>query len=84
MSQGRCGDLSPPLSRVSIAQMIEEQVTLYYHAPPPHPPGWTIPLVVTPFPVVDSVHDKEEISWAVFRLFLDRLGVPSGMRMGHL
>ena len=34
-------------------------------------------VVVTPFPVEESVHEKDEIAWVVIRIFLDRfVGLP--------
>ena len=44
------------LARVTIERITAERVEIYWHVPLPDQP---IPVVVTPFPVEDSVPDEK-------------------------
>ena len=73
----------PPPSRVALATMTAEREELHRHVPSPVDP---IPVEDPPFPflVNDSIPEDEEITWAVRSIYLNRSGVPSGMRAEHL
>ena len=63
--------------------MTAEREDLYWHVPSP---GELIPVGDLPFhfSVDDSILEDEDITWAVHRLLLNRLGGPSGIQAEHL
>ena len=70
-------DRPPPPAKVSLATMISEREELYRNFPSP---GETIPVRYLPFSVDAGIPENEDISWAVRKLRLNRLGGPSGIR----
>ena len=70
----------PPV-RVAIANMKADQVNLYCQVPSL---GQPIPVGVYPLLMEYSILEDKEISWAVRRLFLNRLGGPSVMQTEQL
>ena len=74
-------DRAPPPARVTVNQILAEQVELYSYVPPP---GTNIPISVEPFPVDDSVPTEDKIKWEVKCLHNHRSGGPTGMRAKHL
>ena len=60
-------DRPPPLARVAIGTITEEQVDMYLHVPPS---GHPTPVEVQPFLIEDYIPEEEEIAWAVCRLRL--------------
>ena len=81
MPQG-CRLLPPPsTTRVTIDHMTEERVNLYQNM---SLPVRTIPVEVTPFPVVNSSPYEDEIAWVVRRICLNFYGVSSVMQVEQL
>ena len=74
---------SPPPhpSRVTIESIMVDSVAIYRHVPPP---GRTIPVEVTPFPVKYYIPEEAEVAEAVKRLRLNRLGRPLSIQAEHL
>ena len=48
------------------------------------PTGRTITVVLTPFPVDNSIQEEEEVEWVVLFIQQNRDGGPYGMREEHL
>ena len=71
----------PTPARVTIECMMADRVELHQNAPST---GRTIAMILTPFPVEESVPDDKDISWVVRRLCLNHFWGPSGMRAEHL
>ena len=71
----------PPPAQVYIKQMTAYIMALYRRVTPP---GRSILVALTPFPVDYSIPDKEEVPSAVCRLCSNRSVGPSGMSAEHL
>ena len=74
-------DRPPPPSRVAIATMAVERVELYWHVTPQVEPILEGELNSL---LYGAIPEDEEITWAVRRILLNRLGGFSGMRSEHL
>ena len=71
----------PAPSRLTINRITASRVTIYRHIPPP---GRTIPVEVTPFPIKDSITEEAKVAEVVKRIRLNRSGGPSGTQVEHL
>ena len=74
-------DHAMPPARVTLYQIMSEQVDIYRYIPPQ---GQNIPISVEPFPVDNSVPTEDEIKWAVKRIRNHRSWGASGMRAEHI
>ena len=74
-------DCPPPLARVTIYHITEEQVDMYWHIPFP---VQSIPVERNPFPIEKSFPKDKDISWVVRRIRPNRLGLTLVMWAEHL